>query len=172
VGARWAKGTYDLFAPTISAFESSTDIICEPYDWDLIAAPKESKPKAGSNNNKQLSIFSSFSHGIRVQMLLEHTAGNEFLAYLACRRRDRHRTRLTISLLLDRRSGQYRRYYDPDANYEIGIDTTTGYRTKLEDVYIAQPRLNFASASRPARYQLGAASDVPDPELLLFLEDE
>ena len=164
--------TYDLLAPTISAFESSSDIICEPYDWDLIGAPKESKPKAGPNNKKQLSTFSSFCHGIRVQMLLERTFGNHFLAYLACRRRDRHQTSLRISLFLDSRSGQYRRYYEPDANYEIGIDTTTGYRTKLEDVYIAQPRLDFAFSSRPARYQLGAVSDVPDPELLLFLEDE
>jgi hypothetical protein len=138
----------------------------------LIGAPKEAKPKAGSNNNKQLSTFSSFCHGIRVQMLLEGTFGNHFMAYLACRRRDRDQTSLRISLLLDRRSGQYRRYYDPNANYEIGLDTTTGYRTKLEDVYIAQPRHDFAFSSRPARYQLGTASYVPDPELLLFLEDD
>ena len=131
-----------------------------------------SKPKFGSHNKKQLSTFSSFCHGIRVQMLLEHTAGNHFLAYLACRRRDRHRTSLRISLFLDNQSGQYRKVFRPDCEIEIGIDTTTGYKTKLEDVYIAQPRLDFAFSSRPARYQLGAASDVPDPELLLFLEDE
>ena len=107
-----------------------------------------------------------------MQMLLEGTFGNHFLAYLACRRRERDQTSLSISLSLDRRSGQYRRYYDPDVNYEIGFDPTTGYRTKLEDVYIAQPRHDFAFSSRPARYQLGAASDVHDPKLLLFLEDE
>lgn len=53
ISERPLKEAYDLFAPTISAFESSSDIVCEPYDWDLIGAPKESKPKAGSIFNKK-----------------------------------------------------------------------------------------------------------------------
>jgi hypothetical protein len=97
---------------------------------------------------------------------------NHFLAYLACRRRDRPQTSLTINLVLDRKSGQYRRYFnfEQSAKDEVNLDSYTGYKTALEDVYIAQPRLDFAFSSRPVRYQLGAASYVPDPEFLLFLK--
>jgi hypothetical protein len=97
---------------------------------------------------------------------------DDFLAYLACRRRDRPQTSLTVNLILDRKSGQYRRYFEPSAKDEVNLDSYTGYKTTLKDVYIAQPRLDFAFSSRPVRYQLGAASDVPDPEFLLLLKDE
>ncbi len=77
-----------------------------------------------------------------------------------------------MNLVLDRKSGQYRRYYEPSAWDEVNLDSYTGYKTTLEDVYIAQPPPDFAFSARPVRYQLGAASDVPDPEFFLFLEDE
>jgi len=131
--------------------------------------PKESKPKAVSNKNKQLSKFSSFSHGIRVQMLLERSSSHHFLAHLACRRRGRAGSCLAVWLILDEKHGHYLRGCSADMLREVNIDNHTGYRTILEDVYISQPLPGFGYQHVP--YQLEDLFDVHNLEFLLFLED-
>jgi hypothetical protein len=163
-------GLCDPLAPKISAFLNSSDIISAPYDRDVIGLPKESKLKAASNKNKQLSTFCSFSHGIRVQMLLESTDSNYFLAYLACRRRGRKRTCHVIWLFLDKRSGQYRRSPSPQNVAEAKINYHTGYKTTLEDVYISQPPSDFAQ--HQVQYQIRGSYDEPNSEFLLYVEDD
>jgi hypothetical protein len=72
-------------------------------------------------------------------------------------------------LLLDERTGQYRR--TSLRPFDINVDNYLGSKLTLEDIYIAQPRHDFALSSRPVRCQLSRSSKKPEPELLLYLED-
>jgi hypothetical protein len=162
--------TCGLLAPSISAFESSSDVISEPYDWDEIGQPKKAGVKIVSN--KPLAKYSAISHGMRVQLLCEGSGENYYLAYLACRFSANKRTLLAVDLGLEKRAGQYRRD-SPNQLYEIEIDSYLGYKVTLQDVYVASPRLDFALSLRPVRYQIADSSSIlPYPEFFLCLMDD
>jgi len=149
--------TCDLLAPSISAFESSSDIISEPYDWDQIGRPKETKAKIISNT--PLAKYCAISHGMRVQLLLEKSDEIQYLALLACRFRENKGTSLAVNLVLEKRAGQYRQD-SPNKLDEIEIDSYLGYKVTLEDVYVASPRLDFGLSLRPVRYQIADSSSI------------
>jgi hypothetical protein len=120
---------YDLFAPSISAFEHSSSIINEPYSWDILGRPKLDKLKTVSE--RPLAKFSAFSHGICVQLLIQRDDDIHCMALLACRYRKQINTCLCINLVLDKGSGQYLRRL-PESPYEIKLDSL--FRTTLVDV--------------------------------------
>jgi hypothetical protein len=161
--------THDLLASSVSAFQYASAIVHEPYNWDTLGRPKECKAKTPSNKNKEFAKFSSFSHGTRVQILLQNIDNKQYIAVLACRLRERSSTYLGFGLSLDERTGQYRR--TSLRPFDINVDNYLGSKLTLEDVYIAQPRHDFALSSRPVRCQLRGSSKKPEPELLLYLED-
>jgi hypothetical protein len=161
--------THDLLAPSVSAFESSSNIISEPYNWDIVGRPKESKVKLISN--KPLANFSTFSHGIRVQLLVENLEKNRFLAHLACRFREKSATCLAFELVLEQGSLQYRRN-SPIGLREVILDNYLHYKLTVKDVYIAQPRQDFTLSLRPVRYQIESSSILPTPETSLYLMED
>jgi hypothetical protein len=158
---------YELFAPSISAFEHSSDIINEPYRWDLLGRPKLDKIKTVSE--RPLAKFSAFSHGICVQLLVQKDDDINCMALLACRYRKQTNTCLCINLVLDKGLGQYLRDL-PESPDEIKLETL--FRTTLVDVYLAQPRLDFALSHRPVRYQLKGFYDLSNPDTSVYLMED
>jgi hypothetical protein len=158
---------YELLAPSISAFEHSSDIINEPYRWDILGRPKSDKIKTVSD--RPLAKFSSFSHGICVQLLVQRDDDIHCMALLACRYRKGTKTCLCINLVLNKGLGQYLRVL-PESPYEIELDSL--FRTTLVDVYLAQPRLNFALSHRPVKYQIGDSSDLSNSDTSVHLMED
>jgi len=158
---------YELFAPSISAFEHSSDIINEPYRWDLLGRPKLDKIKTVSE--RPLAKFSAFSHGICVQLLVQKDDDINCMALLACRYRKQTNTCLCINLVLDKDLGQYLRVL-PESPYEVKLDSL--FRTTLVDVYMAQPRLDFTLSHRPVRYQLKGFSDLSNSDSSVYLMED
>jgi hypothetical protein len=70
---------------------------------------------------------------------------------------------------LDRGLGQYLRGI-PESPYEIKLDSL--FRTTLVDVYMAQPRLDFALSHRPVRYQLKGFSDLSNSDSSVYLMED
>jgi len=91
-----------------------------------------------------------------------------FLAHLACRDREKIRTCLGLNLIFDKRTGHYHRT-SLDRLREVEIDSYFSYKVTLADVYVAQPRLDFALSLRPVRYQLESSSNT---EAMLYLIED
>jgi hypothetical protein len=94
-----------------------------------------------------------------------------FLAHLACRNREKRSTCLALNLIFDKRTGQYHRT-SLDRPREVIIDSYFTYKVTLEDVYLAQPRLDFALSLRPVRYQMESSSSLSTPEAMLYLMED
>ncbi|KAH8807715.1 heterokaryon incompatibility protein-domain-containing protein [Xylogone sp. PMI_703] len=151
----------ELLAPDISAFEFASDIISEPYNWGEIGRPKQSDPKV-AGTKKTIATFSSVSHGLRVQLLLEKIDEENYIAYLACRRRGLENTCLTVQLCLDLTTGRYSRGWKDGTHInrdcqilERLVDSHLGYKVTLHDVYIAQPLPDIARSDRRVRCKPG-----------------
>jgi hypothetical protein len=131
--------------------------------------PKESKTKTVSN--KQLAKYSAFSHGLCIQLLVENMGEGYFLGHLACRNREKMGTCLALNLIFDKRTGNYHRT-SLGALREVTIDGYFSYKVTLADVYMAQPRLDFALSLRPVRYQMESSSSISNPEAVLYLMED